>query len=90
MTTYKPYKTQSPAEEKYRSWWRNATPIERVQLEIMILDYHIKVAKLQALGERTPEKSYVYKVENMEERWNSPKPIPQGSSTNHKKAKTPD
>jgi len=73
----------SRAEEKYRNWWRNATPLERVQLETQILDYHIKIAQLQALGKRTPKKSYVYKIENMHKRWNSLKPIPQRSSTKH-------
>jgi len=73
----------SRAEEKYRNWWRNATPLERVQLETQILDYHIKIAQLQGLGKPTPERSYVYKVENMDERWNSPKPKPQRSSADH-------
>ena len=57
------------AEQKYRTWWRNATPLERIELEIKLMEYDIKEAELKRLGRKVPKKSYAFLVRNMETRW---------------------
>ena len=70
-----PPKKYNYAESKFREWYVNATPLERVLLENSLLDYRIKKEKLKCLGALPPENQsrYVYKVEAIFKEWEQEK-----------------
>ena len=70
-----PPKKYNYAESKFREWYVNATPLERILLENSLLDYRIKKEKLKRLGALNPENQsrYIYDVEAIFKNWKEEK-----------------